>query len=110
MTGVNSTYHIPPEEAMREVAKRLFEEETGLKIDVKSWLYNYLPESSVAVARFALLKGQSTIFNDVRVFGKYESDNSCKMHVRASINGLPPTVREFFVLKECERLNYSYAS
>lgn len=101
MTGVFSFYHVPPEKTMREVAHKLFEVDIGLKIEDGSWKYNPIPLSNSAEVKFTLFNGKMLVFSDVRVIGKYESEDSCKLQIQASINGLPPAVREFYVVEEC---------
>ncbi len=103
MTSVYPLYHVPPEETMREVAHKLFEEEVGLRIKAESWCYTPILMSNAAEVKFALYNGKMTVFTDVRILGKYESEDSCKIEIQASINGLPPAVREFYVVEECNR-------
>jgi 8-oxo-dGTP pyrophosphatase MutT (NUDIX family) len=101
MTGAYAFLHVPPEKTMREVAHKLFEEEVGLRIEAGSWNYTPIPLKNAAEVSFTLFKGKKTVFSDVRIIGRYESEDSCKIEVQASINGLSPAVREFYVVEEC---------
>ena len=65
--------------------------------------YNPIPLGNAAEVKFTLFNGKMTVFSDVRIIGKYESEDFCKIEIQASINGLPPAVREFYVIEECNR-------
>jgi len=89
---------------VRDAARTIFESDNGLVIESGSWKYKPVPHRALAEANFSLSDGKNTVFNNVKVLVLYASDDDCKIRVQASINGLSPTYREFYVIEECLEL------
>jgi hypothetical protein len=91
----------PSEKMMRELAGKLFEADSGLRIEQGTWKYRTIAERGAAGAKFALSDGRGILFGDVAVFASYDRSHSCRIMVKATINGYPPMNREFYVVEEC---------
>jgi hypothetical protein len=81
-----------------EAAVKIFEFEAGLRVESGTWQYRALPEKGVAVARFALSNGMNTRFDNVLIMARYSVSNPQMLEVQASVRGLSPMRRDFYVI------------
>ena len=89
---------IPTEEILVEAAVKIFEFEAGLRMESETWQYRAFPEKGVAAAIFALSNGMSTRFDNVLLVARYSNSNPHMVQVQASVRGLSPTRRNFYVI------------
>lgn len=104
MGKINGAYTLPSEDTVIEAAVKLFEVETGLHIEERTWQYRQIPDRGASAARFALTDGKKTVFSNVLVVARYSTSQDFKLEVQASINGLPSVRRVFYVVEESPTL------
>lgn len=88
---------VPSQNIVREAAFKIFEAESKLHIEPESWQFKSLADKGIAAAKFALASAKGIIFRNVLVLVRYDKSSPYKIHVQASINGLSPMHREFYV-------------
>ncbi len=96
----DATLRIPTQEIVREAADRLFGKEASLRVESMTWRYRIVPEKGVAAAKFSLSDGKQIVFSNVLFIARYHKRSTSRIEVQASISGLTPMHREYYVLDE----------